>query len=357
MKFLMTIASAMVLSQSVHAAGLQIHGTQSHQLREPNTPIKTLKRYNQSQTRTIQLLNVQLSPQLRSNISVMAETIDEQFDSNQDLNSNPKPAVQLAMNGLPVLDQGPYGTCVTFANSAAIDVLINQGDYISQVCQLQLGNYLEQNGFYPSGWVGSLGPIVLNQMMQFGVMNKTNEHEHGCGGLYSYPRKGQPSSYEMPLEQYHYYSEDLMDKRIYWTPILNAQEVNFSAQQAEQVVKNIKQSLAQGDRVTFGVLLFNFEQGTMGAVGSYKSNYDTWLLTPEFIHDLKGEPEFGGHEMVITGYDDDAVAYDKSGRKYTGLFTLRNSWGSKVGDHGDFYMSYDYFKLLTIEAQRLSKQR
>ncbi|MGF2339111.1 C1 family peptidase, partial [Acinetobacter baumannii] len=64
-------------------------------------------------------------------------------------------------------------------------------------------------------------------------------------------------------------------------------------------------------------------------------------------------PFFGGHEMIITGYDDNAIAVDDNGREHKGLFTLRNSWGEQFGDKGNFYMSYDYFKVLTIEAQRI----
>ena len=57
--------------------------------------------------------------------------------------------------------------------------------------------------------------------------------------------------------------------------------------------------------------------------------------------------------MVITGYDDDAIAKDSAGQEHQGLLTLRNSWGANAGNHGDFYMSYDYFKLLVVEAQRI----
>ena len=57
--------------------------------------------------------------------------------------------------------------------------------------------------------------------------------------------------------------------------------------------------------------------------------------------------------MIITGFNDYATATDKDGRVHRGLLTLRNSWGNKVGNEGDFYMSYDYFKLLTIEVQRI----
>ena len=63
--------------------------------------------------------------------------------------------ILLGMNNVPVLDQGSHGTCVTFAITAAIDAALSKGDYISQLCQLELGTYLEPMGYSVSGWDGS----------------------------------------------------------------------------------------------------------------------------------------------------------------------------------------------------------
>jgi C1A family cysteine protease len=63
--------------------------------------------------------------------------------------------------------------------------------------------------------------------------------------------------------------------------------------------------------------------------------------------------DLGGHELVVTGYDDKAVAYDQEGRKHQGLLILRNSWSDEVGDHGEYYMSYDYFKMYVMEVQEI----
>jgi Cysteine protease len=42
------------------------------------------------------------------------------------------------------------------------------------------------------------------------------------------------------------------------------------------------------------------------------------------------DPFYGGHEVVILGYDDKKR-----------LYTVANSWGSDWGDHGFFYMPYE----------------
>jgi len=44
-----------------------------------------------------------------------------------------------------------------------------------------------------------------------------------------------------------------------------------------------------------------------------------------------GEPIEGGHAVMAVGYDDAAQ-----------LFTVQNSWGPSHGDHGYFYMPYNY---------------
>lgn len=43
------------------------------------------------------------------------------------------------------------------------------------------------------------------------------------------------------------------------------------------------------------------------------------------------DPFYGGHEVVIVGFDDDKK-----------LYTVANSWGSDWGDKGFFYMPYDF---------------
>ncbi len=155
----------------------------------------------------------------------------------------------------------------------------------------------------------------------------------------------------MSLDQFHLLSENLADKTS-WSPILDLYNA-MDRVDTNKVVNDIKLTLNQKDRVTFAVLLLDFDLGLMGAVGTHHANFDTWVLTPEIARDIYLRPDFGGHEMIITGYDDNAIAVDDQGRQHKGLFTLRNSWGDKYGDKGDFYMSYDYFKVLVIDAQRI----
>ncbi|RUR13575.1 C1 family peptidase [Legionella sp. km772] len=337
---------AAAFSTPMYAQDIKIVGTLSHSFKT----IGHTHLLKASPSRSIKLLKVELSKPAETAISKRTSLVTSK---KVHLSPSHFPSkVDLGMNNVPVLDQGSFGTCVTFASTAAINAALGQGDYVSQLCQLQLGNYLETNGYNVSGWDGSLGRTVLSQMESYGVVSKKQQEALGCGGLTEYPNVGKPiPASSISPEDYHQMSESINDK-VSWSPILDI----FTALDrvdTDKTLMDIKQALNEKDRVTFGVLLLDFDLGMMGAVGSHHSTFDTWILTPEIARDIYLRPMFGGHEMVITGYDDDAIATDEKGNQHKGLFTLRNSWGDKLGDKGNFYMSYDYFKVLVIEAQRI----
>ena len=302
----------------------------------------------------IQLLKVKLSDEEKIRLKSQAQdakTKSNQFSitTQKALSSSLPNTVQLGMNKVPILDQGDNGTCVTFAVTGVLDAVIGKGDYFSQLCNLQLGTYLEQHGYGYSGWDGSNAIDVINQMKQYGVVNMDKQHSIGCGGLTSYPINSRPkSSSFIDPEKFSAMSEQVFGNVANWSDI---DTKNDSA----TTLNNVKEALNSGDRLIFGVLLPQVDLGEAGAVGRYKTWFaqDTWVLTPEI---LKGLDDIeAAHEMIITGYDDNAEAVDDNGKKHKGLLKLRNSWGSSVGDWGEFYMSYDYFKLLADDVQRISR--
>ncbi len=342
------------VSSGVYAEAVKIVGT-------IDTPLKKIETKNSIRSTAdtiehIQLLKIELSPKAKENLAARAETAishTHQFATTSLSMSNKYPAkINLGMNDVPVLNQGQHGTCVTFAVTAAMDAIFKKGDYISQLCQLQLGNYLTKNSYTLSGWEGSFGRTVLNQTEMFGIVSKAQEAQ-GCGGLYGYPIEGDAKiDGSLSIEDYHKISENL-DEKIEWSPILDHNQAFADRVDTNQNLNQIKAALNEGDRVTFGVLFSSYELGVAGAIGKHHVENDTWVLTTEIARDVYINPNFAGHEMVITGYDDNAVALDDHGVEHRGLLTLRNSWSDKAGDKGDFYMTYDYFKLLAIEAARI----
>lgn len=88
---------------------------------------------------------------------------------------------------------------------------------------------------------------------------------------------------------------------------------------AEDTMKNV---LRSGYPFAFGMEVFsNWFDAHTG---------DPVLIIP--MPDKTAVP-LGGHAMLCVGFDD-----------ATGLWAVRNSWGTGVGDHGYFYIPYAYMK-------------
>ena len=89
--------------------------------------------------------------------------------------------------------------------------------------------------------------------------------------------------------------------------------------QISQNENDIKSALASGNIIAIGIKIF-------------KSFYDPVVATTGYVKLPKSnEDPINGHAIVIFGYDDN-----------TRHFMLRNDWGSKWGDNGNFYLPYDY---------------
>lgn len=316
----------------------------------------------QPQYSDVFLMNIPLTGEQKA----MLQTFKS--DTNNMMSAKPEPVtslpsqVQLGMNNVPVLDQGMHGTCVTFATTGALDALYNRGDYISQLCSLEIGNYLTTRSYLPSGWEGSYGPLILDRFREFGLVTMANQTTKGCAGVTQYPRTQMDNTgVSMTLEEYASMSEDI-NFDIYWYPILTPYErfstsTRWDNNQADKLLNTVKSALASKDakanvRLTFGVILL-VNHCSVGACAKHNQSSDTWALTKSIRDDQK--PSYGGHEMIITGYDDNATAVDNEGVTHKGLLTLRNSWSDKHGDNGDYYMTYDYFKHYTMEVQEVGK--
>ncbi|MDR3476590.1 MAG: C1 family peptidase [Gammaproteobacteria bacterium] len=329
--------------------------SQAFEFRKPlKTTILTTKTDSHSASavkKDVYLMDIKLSDKERTALfSVNPKNSHGYRSSRQDLPAS----VNLGMNNVPVLDQGRHGTCATFATTAAVDAALGKGDYISQLCQLELGASLENSTYMPSGWSGSFGPWVLEQMMRYGIVSQDNQKIKSCAGERQYPTSDLSEGNPISVDEFREMSEDL-HLTLYPTYLLSMYQrfdAHFSdTDQAERALIQAKETLADGNRLTFGVFVIISDYCSAGACATYHTAEDTWALTKEIE-----TPPYGtaGHEMVIIGYDDNAVAIDREGKKHQGLLTLRNSWGVEAGDHGNYYMSYDYFKKFVIELQGIS---
>ncbi len=93
---------------------------------------------------------------------------------------------------------------------------------------------------------------------------------------------------------------------------------------------SVKQHLAQGAPVVIGMLVgSSFQQGMMGR--------ELWRPTRA---DYQGVG-LGGHAMCLIGYDD---------QKAGGAFKVLNSWGTRWGNNGYAWITYDDFDQFAKEA-------
>ena len=311
---------------------------------------------NKNKLKSVAISQIQVSSQVKN---MLASRLKQpKIKPSFSIFSSLPAKVQLGMNGVPVLDQGVHGTCATFAITAALDAISNtKTDYYSQLCPLSLGLYLEENSFASNGWNGATIHGLLNFYDTFGLVTKANESSYGCGGMNAYPLMSNTKPMPMSIEDYHRIAEPMYYSNASDYSILFDFNSWAKKYAANDLINKVKSELNYGNRVVIGVLVPNTDY--LGLNASNKAEHDTWTLTPQIEQALQMLSfiftNFGGHAMVITGYDDNAIVVDEQGQQHKGLFTLRNSWGTDVGDQGDFYMSYDYFNLLTIELASILK--
>lgn len=303
---------------------------------------------NKNETQSIRLMPISLNPNTQNHIATqLTRKIPLSFQYAKLPSS-----VNLGMNNVPVFDQGMHGTCATFAVTGAIDALLNKGDYISQLCQLTLGQYLSKRSYQESGWNGTFINDMLHQIRQNGIISKEKQTSLGCGGLYQYPTNetDEPLN-EMTLDEFHQISENTTALKNYdVSSLLDFYQFIKDEKTPEDLLKNLKTILSKGDRVLIGTILTTAEG--IGAYGQYHQRSDTWVITPEVVSAIKSK-DYGAHAMIIIGYDDKAIAKDNHGKIHQGLFILRNSWGQNAGDKGNYYMSYPYLANLAFDLNQV----
>lgn len=277
-----------------------------------------------SQTKTILLNQVQIS-----NIFVQRQVqISEKLNQNlPDYHETIIPfseslgAVDLGMNGVPVLDQGAHGTCVTFATTAMIDALLEQGDLISQQCILGL-----MKTFGKDYWFGAQHALqILKPLRENGFVDQNQ-----CPERYGSGESSISASDYARLSNKNFNLTSLVGHFI--EPI---------TLDIVRTILNKKHRIALGfglknDRTNASVIGFGTQikgQQTFGGL---------WACSQDkSVANYCGIPN-AGHEVIIVGYDDQQK-----------LLKVRNSWGNFIGDNGDFYMTYDFFEMMSFNGTEI----
>lgn len=298
----------------------------------------------------IQLLKINFSPKAHDKIVNHLEKLEHTKPKITSTKNTTR--VDLGMNNVPVLNQGTHGSCVTFALTAALDAIIGKGDYVSQLCLLTLGQYLNQNSYAYSGWEGILPKELAARIQDHGIVSKQTQMSEGCGGLNKYPLISFDPNNEMSLADYHAKAQH-MDELGYFesSSLLDIFQFLLEENPRKNILAEVKSSLEKGDRLAMATILIADEN--LSLWGKFHEDNDTWVYLPELKEAFEQYENISAHELIIIGYDDEATVIDKDSNEHQGVLILRNSWGSDVGDHGNFYMSYDYFNAFAFDILRI----
>ncbi len=223
---------------------------------------------------------------------------------------------------VPILDQGPHGTCVTFATTAAIDAVLGLGDVISQQCSLELSKAIG-NDIWEGAWQSS---EVINPLKQYGAVKQGN-----CGSHY-YP---DPSS-----------SISVEDYKTFVDPTIQVEKVKY-AYYEPMSVEQVKGAISSNHYVSFGFGLINngspiSVQGFDVVVDGVKNTGGLWACKQPSSKSKFCGKYSAGHEVIIVGYDDSQR-----------LFKIQNSWNASSGDAGFFYMTYEFFSAMMLNATEI----
>ena len=219
----------------------------------------------------------------------------------------------------PVLDQGQYGTCVTFATTSAMEAALKWCDVISQQCTLE---YLAGKGI--NLWNGaSYSSEIIEPLKEAGVVSNSK-----CPNAY-------PKSYA-------YLTADMYKKLV----DRNVSSIQYLYYPSISIL-DVKNAIRNGHYVTLGIGLMNTGdavsvQGYDVKVGGKKYSGGLWACKQGLsFTSYCGVPK-GGHEIVVYGFDDTQK-----------LLKIRNSWSYKAGYMGDFYMTYEFFEAMVMDGTEI----
>ncbi len=339
---LLCASSLLAASLSAHASNLDtaanaeahFNGTFQTVIKLNSQPIsklfaqsKSIKPENLTDNKIITLMRLAPSAKLTQKAETVAQGIElgdqaeRNFSNGIETFDRSETATDLSMSNVPVLDQGQYGTCVTFATTAAIDAILDKGDFIDQQCTLALNLSLGEN-YWDGAYYASQ---VLLPLQKYGAVEKGH-----CPAKYPAPR------YKLSTNQYKSLADTKTD--------INAVNYKYNS---DITVNDVETALSEGHRVAIGFMLKASMdpvsvQGFDVTINGQKRSGGLWACKQPGSSTNYCGTAYSGHEVVITGYDDTQK-----------LFKIRNSWSADVADEGDFYMTYEFFNAMAIDGTEI----
>jgi C1A family cysteine protease len=213
----------------------------------------------------------------------------------------------------PILDQGQLGSCTANAIGAAITyTMLKQGK--TTVQSIDMG--MKPPG--PTAPNGFFSPSRLFIYYNERVMENSVNSDAGAmirDGIKSVNRKGTPKETTWPYIISQFTTKPSSEA---YKEALNHQALQYRRLDNTDL-NQLKQCIAQGFPFVFGFAV-------------YQSFMSSSVATTGIVNmPSKQERLMGGHAVLAVGYDSDKR-----------VFIVRNSWGDRWGDHGYFYIPFDY---------------
>lgn len=210
----------------------------------------------------------------------------------------------------PVEDQGEIGSCTAQAGVALVEYFERRA-FGRHVDASRLFLYKTTRNLLR--WTGDTGAYLRSTMQAMRVFGVPPE-EH-------WPYRVARFDQEPPAFCYAYAQQFQSMKYVRLDP---------PGAPADDLLRNVKASLASGVPAMFGFTVFS---SISQATGNGKIPFPT-----------RGERVLGGHAVAAVGYDDALKVRNAApgAQETTGALLVRNSWGRAWGDSGYGWIPYDY---------------
>lgn len=211
-----------------------------------------------------------------------------------------------------IRNQGPLGACVKFTVGGIIEYYLKTTEKADVQVSVKYGYKKIRDLMGVTGDTGAMMRTGFKSLLTYGWIHEKD-----------YPYDIDTFDEEVPetLEDLGQLNQANLYSR-----------VDYNGIDSNQLIDDIQKNIIRKIPVGFGFTCYeSLEQAdTNGGLIPYPDQNET---------------QIGGHAVSICGFDDELVITNLIGNVMTkGAFKIRNSWGTKVGDSGYYWLPYDYIR-------------
>jgi len=316
-----------------------------------NNRVISLKPLTQDQANKAQELGQQ-----QANLLATTRELNGAFSSTYSAASSIKDTNSFFDSTQEVLDQGAFGSCVSFATDAALGYLsLGNTNAISPLDTLFQGYLDYPHDMALTGWDGlaNAGQVLTRvidaregyyhsykQTKSLYNSLSDNYASLNVSGDLTFTDLNKVAGFNTALQDYYNLTLQQAAKQI---NNITYNNLHVSQGSVNNSLK-IKQALDNGHKVVLGFAMYDYTQkpgcndGEVRGDSFYSYNNGTLTMTQNSKQKDAWTKAYGcvlgGHEVFVTSY------FQNSAGQL--IFLIRNSWSNSFGDRGNFYMTADY---------------